>query len=84
MLSLIKSQKGRDKLIVENAGYFFHRNASAGKISWSCEIRNCIAIIVTLDGEIVKSVIEHNHEVSLHLIAGNYQSLDHLDYIIIR
>ena len=57
---LIKSSKGRDKLLHGGFIYNFHRQSNNNK-QWSCQIRNCKGRLHTMESTVLSVIGEHIH-----------------------
>ena len=57
---LIKSSKGRDKLLHGDFIYNFHRQSNNNN-QWSCQIRNCKGRLHTMESTVLSVIGEHIH-----------------------
>lgn len=66
-MSLIKSCRNRDLLLLENFTFSKSRELKSGEISWRCVQRKCSATAVTMGADVLitKANLIHNHEVNI-------------------
>lgn len=63
-MEIIKTQKGRDMLVLDGYSFLREKKGVNGKLIWKCSEHKdskCVARCHTIDSALVKSIAVHNH-----------------------